>query len=313
MAYYNDQLRKLQQQTAEKKRLNAMLAELKEQKEQLEKRLRELDLQRLAEQEDVAHLEGRSLASFFYTLVGKRKEKLSQEREEAYAAEMKYVAVNRSLAAVKEDIRGKKEQLRKLYGCEERYEKMLFEKTESLRRSGTPEAEKLLELEDRLARLDSQQKEIGEAAAAGRRAKSAAQDILTHLDSAESWSTWDVLGGGALTDFAKHSHLDDAQKDVERLQLQLQKFKTELADITIQSDLQVSIDGFLRFADYFFDGLFADWAVLDRIRDSQNRVSHTKEQIDQVLRQLDSMARSVEQWKRQLKTELEQLILQAEG
>jgi len=35
--------------------------------------------------------------------------------------------------------------------------------------------------------------------------------------------------------------------------------------------MQVNVDGFLRFADYFFDGLFADWAVLDRINQSQEQ------------------------------------------
>lgn len=52
---------------------------------------------------------------------------------------------------------------------------------------------------------------------------------------------------------------------MEYLQSQLRAFRTELADVTISADFQVNIDGFLRFADYVFDGIFADWAVLDRI------------------------------------------------
>ena len=68
-----------------------------------------------------------------------------------------------------------------------------------------------------------------------------------------------------MADLAKHSRLDDAQESVEYLQSQLRAFRTELADVTISADFQVNIDGFLRFADYVFDGIFADWAVLDRL------------------------------------------------
>ena len=73
------------------------------------------------------------------------------------------------------------------------------------------------------------------------------------------------MGGGLIADLAKHSRLDDAQASVEYLQSQLRAFRTELADVTISADFQVNIDGFLRVADYVFDGIFADWAVLDRI------------------------------------------------
>ena len=38
------------------------------------------------------------------------------------------------------------------------------------------------------------------------------------------------------------------------------------------SGMQVSIDGFMRFADYFFDGFFVDWMVLDRIQQSTEQV-----------------------------------------
>jgi len=38
-----------------------------------------------------------------------------------------------------------------------------------------------------------------------------------------------------------------------------------------------TVDSFLKFADFFFDGLFADWAVLDHINQAQSRVENTKD------------------------------------
>ena len=88
---------------------------------------------------------------------------------------------------------------------------------------------------------------------------------------AENWGTWDLLGGGFVADIVKHDKLDSAQEQVERLQVQLRRFGTELADVAEFAGMQVRIEGFLRFADYFFDDLFSAWAVLDRVGRSKEQ------------------------------------------
>ena len=108
---------------------------------------------------------------------------------------------------------------------------------------------------------------------------------------------------------AKHGHLDEAQNLVSELQGKLSRFKTELADIQISANMQVNIDGFLRFADFFFDGLFADWAVGDRISQSQSSVSNTKDQINRMLDKLRSMESATDAEISNLKAEREHLIV----
>ena len=98
---------------------------------------------------------------------------------------------------------------------------------------------------------------------------------------------------------------------VQELQSQLRHFKTELADIQISANMQVNIDGFLRFADYFFDGLFADWAVGDKISQSLSSVSNTKSEINRMLDKLNDMERAVDQKIQQKKTKLEQFVVKA--
>ena len=75
--------------------------------------------------------------------------------------------------------------------------------------------------------------------------------------------------------------------------------------------MQVNVDGFLRFADYFFDGLFADWAVMDKISQSQSQVQSTKSQIDSVLSRLNSMMSAAEREQAQTKSKLDALVLEA--
>ncbi|MBQ5657159.1 MAG: hypothetical protein IIV14_07010, partial [Bacteroidaceae bacterium] len=202
-------------------------------------------------------------------------------------------------------------ELSGLRGCEREYEATLREKANAVKSEGGARAEEILKLEERHAYLESQKKELREAISAGNSARSTAESVLSSLDSAEGWGTWDLLGGGLLADMAKHSHLDEAQGAIERLQSQLRRFKTELADVTIHADMQVNVDGFLRFADYFFDGLFADWAVMDKISQSQSQVQSTKSQIDSVLSRLNSMMSAAEREQAQTKSKLDALVLEA--
>ena len=163
-------------------------------------------------------------------------------------------------------------------------------------------------MEEREAYLESQERELGEASAAGQSALATADGILESLSSAEGWGTWDLIGGGLIADLAKHSKLDEAQAAVEYLQSQLRAFRTELADVTISADFQVNIDGFLRFADYVFDGIFADWAVLDRINQAQAQVEDTRAQICAVLDRLGQMTDQAEQERAGLRQEIEGLV-----
>ena len=167
-------------------------------------------------------------------------------------------------------------------------------------------------MEQKLAALQSYKQEIREAINAGSSARGAADRVLQELDSARNWNTWDTFGGGGIiTHMAKHSHLDSAQDLTEELQRRLRKFKTELADIQITADTQVNIEGFLRFADYFFDGLFVDWSVGSRINESISSVSSTRSKITSTISKLEAMEASAERDLGRLKSELHRVIVEA--
>lgn len=312
MTCYDEQLRQLQIQMARARQLEAMLQELHSQRDALSEQVRDLETVKLEEQADVDRLEGRSLAAFFYAVIGKLDEHLNQERREAYAARVKYDAAARELDGVDRDLLRCESELLSLQGCESRYETTLKEKAAAVKAAGGRDGAEILRLEERAAFLESQRKELWEAISAGNAALDTTRQVLSSLDSAEGWGTWDLLGGGLIADLAKHSRLDEAQGMVEHLQSQLRRFKTELADVTIQADMQVNVDGFLRFADYFFDGLFADWAVLDKISQSKSQVQDTKSQIESVLSRLNDMAQTVDQEQAQIKDRIDTLVRQAQ-
>lgn len=309
--YYNEQLKELQQQTARKKRVEAMVKELNSQQSQLKEKVKELKNIKIREQVDVDKLEERSLANLFYTVLGKKDEKLEKERAEAYAAVVKYDAAVKELESVECDIRKLKRELCDLQYCQQNYEKLLQEKKEAIKMSGSVIAGEILQLEEQVQDIESQKKELEEARVAGRMAYSAAERVYSKLEEAENMGVWDMVGGGILATMAKHEKLDEAQERIEELQSRLRQFKTELTDVTIQADMQVSVEGFLRTADYLFDGFFVDWEVLDRIKQSKEQVAQTENQIENMLGKLDTMKQTVEKRQEAIKKQLDELVVQA--
>ena len=302
----------LQQKVALKPSLEAKLRELQNQRREYDREVISLRVSFRKEQEDVDKLEGRSLANYFFQVVGNLDERKDQERREAYAAKVKLDAAERELAGIESDITEIQTQLNEIRVAEAQYREELEKKRAALKASGTAAADQILDIEQKIAALEAQKREIKEAISAGYSARSTADRILSELESADGWNTWDMFGGGGIiTHMAKHSHLDEAQDLVSDLQSKLRRFKTELADIQITANMQVNVDGFLRFADYFFDGLFADWAVGDKISQSMNSVSSTRDKISRTLDKLNSMEQAADNGIASLKQQLDDLIVKA--
>lgn len=310
MILYNEKLRILYDMVCRKKHLDCVHEELIVQKETLMEHVRSLKEAGLKEQADVEKLEGGSLKAFFYNVIGKMDEKLTKEREEAYAAAVKYDAAVKELEKVEEDLEKNEKELETFDGCEAEYEELLAKKKDILKDSGHWAMEKIFEFERRITYLNNQERELEEALEAGAEADKLVEEVLDCLNSADSWATFDIFGGGFISDAVKYSQLDDAQNLIEELQGQLRRFKTELADVTIDSELNVQIDGFLQFADYFFDNLFTDWAVMEKIRNSQLQVENTGDQIRRVLEKLGQMKEEVQRQKAEACEKRDALVVQ---
>ena len=303
-----DELSLLQAQLTYKMRLEAMLGELRSQQAVLQEKAVRLEKTMLSEKKDVERLEEGSLTALFYLLTGQKTEKLDRERREYYAARIKYDAAVRELKAIEQDIECTREDLEDLADCETRYAKAMEQKRLAIAQAGNARSEELLGREQSLTFLQSQERELEEAITAGTAALRTANDLVHSLKQAESMGIFDVLGGGFLTDMAKHETLDEAQKNVEQLQLDLQKFNKELADVAVREGLQVGIDRMLKFADFFFDGLLTDLTVPDNIRHSHNFVDQTRDQILGTLRQLQTKLEEVRHKQTRAKAEMDSLI-----
>ena len=111
--------------------------------------------------------------------------------------------------------------------------------------------------------------------------------MLASLGSAENWGTWDVIGGGLLTDMMKYSRLDEAQHSMEQMQSALRRYRRELADVAALHIGDFRPDGFTWTLDVLFDNIFFDWSVLEQISNSRDRVEDLRRQVGRTQGQLN--------------------------
>ena len=296
---------------ARRKQLDAQIEELHRQRGERQAKVDETAQSFRKEQDDVDKLEKGGLRSLLLSITGDKEARLSQERREALAAKLQYDQAQRDLEDIDGRIRavlGEKDSLRI---DRIRRDALLEEKGELLKQMGGEAGARLTELDQRLDELESQRREVGEAISAGRSAETALSSVLNSLDSAEDWGTWDMFGGGLLSTMAKHEHLDDAQAGIGYAQNCLSRFRTELADVQHMDIPQVYIGEFATFADYFFDGLFADWYVQSRIHDAQRGVEAVDSRVCEALNRLQWMDQNLAGEQRGLEAERQKLLQDA--
>ncbi len=129
-------------------------------------------------------------------------------------------------------------------------------------------------------------KEVREAIDAGERALRSLRSAQDDLKSAGNWGVLDILGGGLISGIAKHSKINSASSHMEAAKQDLKRFQRELKDVTVYTDVNINVGDFLTFADFFFDGLIADFMV-------QSKISDAKSQVEQAIRHVESILRDL--------------------
>lgn len=129
-------------------------------------------------------------------------------------------------------------------------------------------------------------KEVREAINAGERALCSLREAQNNLQSAKNWGIFDMFGGGFLADVMKHSKMNNASTYMENAKYDLQVFQRELRDVYINLDMKVDVSGFLSFADFFFDGIVADYLVQSRIGEARRQVDSAINQVESILADL---------------------------
>lgn len=311
MRDYQRELEELRQRIAQRREHIAVLENLRRQEVFWQQETERRQNQWKKEERDVEQLERVSLSSVWASIRGSKEDDLDREKAEAWAARLKLQEAERQLEEIRMEISDREARVQADADCERQYEELLLEKERELRKKDPVLAAKLAEIEQRQLTLASQLRELQEAGDAGERALAQIDAAQSSLRDAEGWSTWDLVGGGLLTDMMKYSRMDEAQRLMEGVQSELRRYQAELADVAQAASFEMQPDGMLRMADYFFDNFFTDFLVRDRIQKSVCRMQEVGGQVAQMQEQLRRETEETRQKLAELEKEREAAVRQA--
>jgi len=246
------------------------------------------------EDKDVKKLESLSIASIFYSILGSKEKQLEKERQELLATRLKYEECAKSVLDLEKELASYKTSLDSLLDAQEEYEATLKRKEEFILKLEDSNSQRLHKLMDNLANLEANKKEVQEAISAGDRAQSKLSKVIDSLNSAEGWGTWDMLGGGLIATAVKHSSIDEARKYAHGAKIALIRFEKELSDVDLKVDIDINIDSFETFVDYFFDNLISDWIVQSKINESLDSVNNVRGRVEGIISSLKEKLNNIE-------------------
>ena len=302
------ELERARQKMERSRKLDVILQDLKEQVGR--RRQAEEEARAVLEKErgDVEELERMSLVSFLARIQGDLESRKAEERREAAMAKARYDAAKWDLEDLDRRLRDFAQEKESLKGLEKQYQALLDEKEAVLRSQGGAQSQRLGQLAQEQERTAGELREIQEAIQAGLAAQRALEEMGGDLNGAENWGVWDMVGGGIMSTFAKHGCLDDAQDAAYEARRALSRFRTELADVSSEQVPDVELGDFAVFADYFFDGLFADLFVQSRIREAQDQVAAVAQRVERLIVRLRDERENLEEKQGQLDWERERLL-----
>ncbi|WP_245622789.1 hypothetical protein [Lysinibacillus contaminans] len=253
-------------------------------------------------------LEGFSFMNMIRTWTGQQDELRAEKIDKAAVLELKIKEakkIDKDLIKDLEQVTKKLAQIKQPL-LQEALSHLKAKKKGYLQIHAPAKAQKLEQIVDEEILTKQLIKEIIEAEKAGDVALSALGHAAASLHSAGSYSTWDTFfGGGLLATHLKHDALDKSESYLHNAQIALQRFQNELLDVQKMNtqSLHVETDGFVKFADYFFDDIFSAWSVHSKISTAREQVSRVQDDVHNTIRRLKDKRNKADEYLAKLKQE----------
>jgi hypothetical protein len=213
------------------------------------------------ESRDVEKLQSESLATFIKQMMGHYDKKLDKELQEKLAAKVELdlssallVEAQKDLAAIQLASEETSSQISQLKGS-------LYSKDPHFR-------DKIADEEINRAQLKQELIELDEASAAGDKVLAGISEALDDLESADSYSTWDMFTNSSfILDMLKYDKINTAEAKMNQMEKLLENYDKELKDLSLDTYLNYeTFGGMSKTFDIFFDNFFSDWDTKEKIK-----------------------------------------------
>ena len=302
-------LRDLKARADRAQKVQRMIREFEDQLIDLEDEVDRLGQDLDREEADVERLKNMGFSRFLAGVTGNYYDRLDKEEQEAIEAAIVYQQAVDRVDDVRFQIDKLKQEEEECRISEMEYKRRFAEKQREATSQPGKTADTLRMLQEQMDISKRNQREIEEAQAAGVTAREALQSIAGSLNSAAGWGVFDMVGGGIIATMIKHSHIDEAKRQVARAESELRRFQSELLDIRISGPAEIQIDGFSKFADFFYDGFFMDFFMQAKINSARENVNNVIAQVDGVLSQLGNMMQLELNAQNQMQVKIEETLI----
>ena len=265
------------------------------------------------EAKEVERLEHLSLTRLLAAVHGSREDALAREKAEAEAARYRVAQAQQRLDAARAELASLEDRQAQLAGAPQAYADALAAKEQYLTQSADPRGARLLALAADRGRLTAELDELNRASSDAGAAVLALAEVQDRLGTAANWSTFDTyLDHGMVANAIKHDRIDQAAHAARAADQRLAALRSDLAELggfdPTAPRLEVSA-GF-KFADIFLNNIFTDLAVGRQIRDAQENVAQSVQQVRALLDRLGNQIATVTAGLDAMNAERQQLLAQ---
>jgi len=265
------------------------------------------------EEKDVERLEHLSLTRVLASLHGSRDDALAREKAEAEAARYKIAQAQQRLDSARAELESLQKRLVQMAGVPEAYTDALAAKEQYLTHSADPRGAQLLALADERGRMVAELNELYRARDDAGAAVHALGEVQDRLGTAANWSTFDTyFDHGMIANAIKHDRIDQAAQAADTADRRLAALRTDLAELGGYEPTapRLEIGGGFKFADIFFNNIFTDLAVGRQIRDAQDNVDRSLQQVQALQSRLTDQIGAVTERLHAMDRERQQVLTQ---
>jgi hypothetical protein len=264
-------------------------------------------------EKDVERLEHLSLTRVLAALHGSREDALAREKAEAEAARYRIAQAQQRLDVARGELGSLADRQAQLAGAPQAYADALAAEEQYLTHSADPRAARLLALAEERGRLAAELGELHQASYDAGLAVQALAEVQDRLGTASSWSAFDTyFDHGMVANSIKHDRIDQAAQAARVADQRLAGLRTDLAELGgfEPTAPRLEIGAGFRFADIFFNNIFTDLTVGRQIRDAQDNVDQSVQQVSALRNQVSDQIGAVAARLDAMEAERQQLLTQ---
>lgn len=229
-----------------------------------------------------------------------------EESRELMEAQARYEAALWDLSDLEDRLWTAKEERAGLEGVEERYQALLGEKERFLCCTGSTQVQRLVQIAKELGSVRSGLQDLKDAVQAGEAAQVQLRAMTGTLESAREWESWER--GGLLSVVGRTAGLEEVQAQGGEIRQALSRLRTQLARVAQEKVPGADLEGFLAFADYFFEGVFSDLFSHAGLERAQGEVENILCEVDTLMESLREGLDALQAKEQDLRQERETLL-----